>query len=426
MLEKSKIDRKPLRIAILTDDFYPNSGGVARSIELQTQELIKAGHEVILFAPKQFFVKPEHCEYEALDSWHIPGTPSFLCSLKSSQERAKQILKKHKFDVVHSQNERGAMFLAAHIAKLAKIPHVHTFHSNYAGTHSTSPFLSGINSYTYMRLAPKILQKIQTGKISRRIRLPRKLASREKSKLGLSDWRSVAKMAQYTDAFTSPAQYVIDAINDSTHFELKDRSFVVANGINEVFAKAERIRDDHDTVRFLSCGRLDAEKRVGAIIKAFAKLNKPDAELYILGAGSQENRLKRLAGRIVKQGRVEFLGHYEDAERVANEYANSDCFVMASYHFDTQGMVLAEASSAGCPILYCDERLTVGVNSENSLLTKPSVSALKGGMLEIYSNPEKRQAMAEAGKKLGESVSSQKMEEKFIEVYRYALDKKSK
>ena len=412
---------RKLKIAILTDDFYPNSGGVARSIELQTKELVKAGHEVVLFAPKPFFIKPEHCKYEALDVWRVVGTQSYLCSLKFSKKRAADILARYKFDIVHSQNERGAMFLAAHLAILGNIPHIHTFHSNYAGTHTTSPVMSALNSHSYMQVAPLILRKIYKKKHVTRVRFPRKLASKERSGLGRADWKAVAKMAQYTDAFTSPAQYMIDSINDATHGELLSKGFVVPNGINDVFARAERIRSRDDTVRFLSCGRLDPEKRVDVIIQAFAKLGRDDAELYILGSGSEEAALKKLAETTVKHGRVNFLGHYEDPERVANEFANADCFVFASYHFDTQGMVLAEAAASGCPILYCDERLNVGVSTENALLTHPSMSALADGMRALYDDPKRREHMSHAGKALAESVSGDVMEQAFVSIYMNAL-----
>ena len=224
-------------------------------------------------------------------------------------------------------------------------------------------------------------------------------------------------MAQYPDAFTSPAQYVIDAINDDTHDELRPKGFMVANGINDVFPKAVRIRDPNDTMRFISCVRLDPEKRVDVIVKAFAKLNKRDAELYILGAGSQEDEVKKLVQERVIRGRVVFLGHYEDHERVANEFANADCFVFSSYHFDTQGMVLAEAAATGCPILYCDERLTVGVTPENALLVHPSVSAIAEGMEQLYHSPELRSKLAAHSKAVGRKLTATAMEEEFLAVY---------
>lgn len=413
--------RTHLRIAIFTDDFFPKSGGVARSIELQILELVRAGHDVTLFAPKPFFIAPDNCRYEALDSWYIPGTESFLCSLKFGRKAAERIADNYRFDVVHSQNERGALFLASRVAQLMGVPHIHTFHSNYAATHRTSPFMSALNSLTYMHIAPLIMHKLRPARAGTRIFFPRKLTAVENSPLARSDWKNVARLARYVDAFTSPAEYVIDAIVDSSRGSLADRGFTVPNGISPIFAHAERIRPQEEVVRFLSCCRLDPEKRVDVIIKAFAKLNNRNAELYIVGTGSREKQLKALARKIVRRGTVLFLGHYNDIERIANEYANSDVFVFASYRFDTQGMVLAEAAASGTPILYCDDRLKIGVSPHNSLLVHPSVSGLTGGMHTLMNNPGERAKMAEASKTLGKRLTSEIMEQKFLDVYRYTL-----
>lgn len=413
---------KPLRIGIFTDDFFPKSGGVARSIELQIGELVRMGHEVTLFAPKPFFIPPENCAYEALDVWYVPGTQSFLCSVKFSSILAIQLTRKYEFDIVHSQNERGAMFLATQIAQEQNIPHVHTFHSNYAGTHQTSPIMSALNSLTYMNLAPRIMDNLRPTRGELRVYFPRKLAAPERSKLARADWKNVAKLARYTDAFTSPAEFVINSIVDASRDQLAERAYVVGNGVSSVFKLAKRIRPDETTMRFLSCGRLDPEKRVDIIIKAFAKLNRADAELFIVGSGSEEKRLRKLAETTVKKGTVLFLGHYNDVERIANEYANADVFVFASYRFDTQGMVLAEAAASGTPILYCDDRLHIGVTPDNAMLVHPSVSAFEEGMRYFINNRDTHADMVRASKQVGRTVTADIMEEKFVAIYRHVIN----
>ena len=411
-----------LRIAILTDDFYPHSGGVARSIELQIAELTASGHQVTLFAPKTHFTPPENCAYEALDVWRISGTPSYLCSLRFGRKLAERIAKQYKFDVIHTQNERGAMFLGAQLARLMRIPHVHTFHSNYAATHRTSPFASALNSLTYLHLAPLIMRHYCPEKDKIKVYFPRQLSAAENSTIARADWKNIARLARFTDAFTSPAQFMIEAIVDASRGQLGERAFVVPNGVASIFNQAQRIRPAEETVRFLSCCRLDPEKRVDVIIKAFAKLKRDNAELYIVGSGSQDQKLRRLAERIVTRGRVVFLGKYDDIERLANEYANADAFVFASYRFDTQGMVLAEAAAAGTPIIYCDGRLEIGVTPNNALLVNPSASALAVGMRRLADDPNLRLKMATASKEVGQSLSATTMMDKFTGVYRYALE----
>ena len=80
-----------LRVGIFTDDFYPESGGVARSIQLQAEQLSEAGHRVTLFAPRIKLSPPPHADWEGLPYWRVPGTPSYLCSLQASPRLAKRI-----------------------------------------------------------------------------------------------------------------------------------------------------------------------------------------------------------------------------------------------------------------------------------------------------------------------------------------------
>lgn len=412
---------KPLRIGIFIDDFFPKSGGVARSVELQIGELVRMGHQVTLFAPKPFFIPPDNCASEALDVWHIPGTESFLSSLRFNKKIAERIAGQYNFDVIHTQNERGAMFLGAQVAKLQDIPHVHTFHSNYAGTHRTSPFLSALNSLTYLHIAPLIMRRLRPERSGMRLYFPRKLSTPERVPLARADWKNVARLAQYVDAFTSPADFVIEAIVDASRDKLGNRGHVIPNGVSPIFAKAERIRPDEEVVRFLSCGRLDPEKRVDTIIRAFQKLNHDTAELYIVGSGSVEADLKRLAKKEIENETIKFLGHYNDIERIANEFANADVFVFASYRFDTQGMVLAEAAASGTPIIYCDDRLKVGVSPDNALLVHSSVSAIEQGMRFFVENRDRQADMAEASKHIGRGVSAEIMERHFVSVYKKVI-----
>lgn len=412
---------KPLKIGIFIDDFFPKSGGVARSVELQIAELVEMGHDVTLFAPKPFFIAPTNCASEALDVWRIPGTESFLSSLRFDKETARRIAAQYRFDVIHSQNERGAMFLAAQVAKLQAVPHVHTFHSNYAGTHRTSPVLSALNSLTYLRIAPLIMRRLRPERSGMKLYFPRKLSTPERVPLARADWKNIARLAQYVDAFTSPADFVIDAIVDASRGKLQERAYTIANGVSPIFAKAKRIRPNEEIIRFLSCGRLDPEKRVDIIIKAFQKLNRPNTELYIVGSGSVEADLKRLAKKEIENETVKFLGHYNDIERIANEFANADVFVFASYRFDTQGMVLAEAAASGTPIIYCDDRLKVGVSQENALLVHSSVSAIAAGMHFFVENRDAQATMAVASKLIGKAVSAEVMEHHFVSVYQKVI-----
>ncbi len=411
-----------LRVGILSDDFYPHSGGVSRSIQQQIDNLVALGHQVTLFAPQWDFEPPANCQWEALPQWRLPGTPSYLCSLAATPAIARRIAADHQLDVVHSQNERGSLYLGALVAGAAGIPQVHTFHSNYVGTHRTNAGSSGFNSLTYLPLAPRLLS-LAGGRPDVPTRRPGSVAAGEDSVHARRDWRNLARIAAGVDAFTSPAGFMIECILDAAP-QLAGRGHVVPSGIDPLFAAARRRRDPADpTVRIVTCSRLGSEKRVDALVRAFLELDRADTELVIVGTGPAEPALRRLL-QPGSAGRVHFRGRLDAAE-VAAEMADADIYVLASHHFDTQGMVLAEAAAAGAPILYCDERLQIGVSEQNALLTGPAPSQLAAGLAAVADDPDRRRRMARASRELGGRLTGETMAQAYLAIYRGAIERVS-
>lgn len=408
-----------LRVGIFTDDFYPYSGGVARSIEQQINHLVELGHHVTLFAPRTDFDPPQACAWESLPNWYIPGTPSYLSSLVVSSGTARRIAASHQLDVVHSQNERGSIYLTALVARAAGLPHVHTFHSNYAGTHLTSPGQAALNSLTYLPAAGRLLRSFARRDSTSPLRTPTTPRAAEDSVHARRDWKSLARLARELDAFTSPASFMKECMVDAAP-ELADVAHVVPSGIDQAFLDVTRTRGSGGPIRFLSCSRLGAEKRVDAIISAYEQIASDDNELVIIGTGPQEAALKRQAAQ-VRRGTVRMLGRMENTAQVAQHMADADVFVLASYHFDTQGIVLAEAAATGTPIVYCDERLTVGVGPENAVLCGRSASDLAAAMASLAADPQRRAAMSAAGRALGPSLTGKAMAQSYVDVYRQAL-----
>ena len=95
-------------------------------------------------------------------------------------------------------------------------------------------------------------------------------------------------------------------------------------------------------------------------------------------------------------------------------------FVFTSYRFDTQGMVLGEAASAGAAIIYCDDRLHVGVNDMNSLLVHPSVTGLLDGMHQLTNDVQRVRSMQTASRSLSSSLKPELMCRRFIHAYHAA------
>ena len=305
--------------------------------------------------------------------------------------------------------------LAARIAKEQGIPHIHTFHANLAGTHTSQPFGAFWGSMAYLFLINPMISMIA----DKRLDQPVFFAPKSPDATGILarfDWHTMATVASRVDAFTAPADFMTQRISDCASW-LDERSHIVPTGVNpklsHAIAHAKRHRTDR-TIRFLSVCRLAPEKRVDAIIRAFIQADLPNAELHIIGDGKQL-KLRLLAEK--HQGII-FHGHVSCVKQMAEAFVNADVFVLASHGFDTQAMTIGEAVTAGLPIIYCDPRLTVGTTKDNSILARdPSVEQLAAAMRQMANDTRRRQ-MARASSRLAPELSPEHMAHKYLTIYR--------
>lgn len=125
-----------------------------------------------------------------------------------------------------------------------------------------------------------------------------------------------------------------------------DRAAVVLTPIDtEAFSPSGT-----DTDRIVFVGRLDdAVKRVSVLIRAFAAIEHPDAELVIAGAGNDEAKLRSLASQVAPE-RVRFVGWLSREDGLADLLATARCLALPSISegFPT---VVGEALACGTPVV---------------------------------------------------------------------------
>ena len=413
---------KPLRIALFTDDFYPASGGISRSIQAQINELVRLGHKVTLLAPKHYLEKPKDCETIILPSFYIPRTPSHTCVVRHDRFLARRISREHRFDIVHSQTERGGLILAARIAKIQQIPHVHTFHANLAGTHETDPVMSFWGSLAYFLLVNPSIALTSKKRIKSNVIIPAS-HSDAPSFPARFDWHSLATVASRVDAFSAPANFMVKRISECSD-ELNGRGVTIPTGVNPLLRAAIQRNEDKTTkdeeTRFLSVCRLSREKRVDVIIEAFIDARIENSRLDIVGSGDQLKALQKLAK---DHNNIIFHEHLSDMDDIARLYLSADVFVLASYKFDTQAITIAEAVVAGLPVIYCDERLDVGVTPDNSILASSHRSSDMAVAMKQLADKDTRARLAEASRKIAPHLTSDQMANQYMELYRQATNR---
>jgi glycosyltransferase involved in cell wall biosynthesis len=133
-----------------------------------------------------------------------------------------------------------------------------------------------------------------------------------------------------------------------------ERIALAPNAVDaDVFGRAAVDRGGRAECTFLYAGRLDREKGLEVLVRAFARA---PGRLVIAGTGPEEARLRALA-----DGRVRFLGAL-DRDALPAVYAEADAFVLPS-RSEPWGMVLNEAATAGLPLV-----ATEGVGAGHDLV----------------------------------------------------------
>lgn len=147
----------------------------------------------------------------------------------------------------------------------------------------------------------------------------------------------------------------------------------------------------------LSVGRFVAEKDFITLIRAFARLNRPNARLVILGKGPLEAKLRAEIARLGVADRVELPGYSNEPWTT---YARAKCFVSSS-NSEPFGNVVVEAMAYGLPIVAtaCDgpqEILQHGTHGRIvSVGDHVQLAHAIADTLDDPGCPEKRRARAE-------------------------------
>ena len=147
-------------------------------------------------------------------------------------------------------------------------------------------------------------------------------------------------------------------------FGRKSDVYSIPNGIDmeSVRSLCKRRKEDADTVRFCSVGRLSYQKNFSVSIKAFINMDVRNVEYYIIGDGEDEEKLKSIIGN---DSRVKLLGSLQRKD-VLQEITNADIIVMPSL-WEGLSIFQLEALALGCPMMLSDISAFRQVFCENEL-----------------------------------------------------------
>lgn len=412
-----------MRIGFFIDDYLPSVHGVATSTAAFRAGLEKRGHEVFVVAPQV----EGHIETDD----HIIRVPSSKSKVFEERDLAKILpglrrkFDQYHFDVVHSQTQFFLGVLARNIAIRQGIPHVTTIHTLYTELLDDYPFavtaglLAVSVAYPIALRTPPVMLKMPKSEGGGRLTRVRPKEA-IKGTLWQHGLRLTAAFANKCDACISPSQHL--ALSLLRGGGLSSPCIVLPNGLDT--SRYRRARPEDSPVvkapgeQLIVCvARLSPEKRQMVLVDAIAHLCDRKVKLVLVGGGPYEEELRMRAQELGVADKVVILG-MRTPEEVAALLAQADLFALASYHFDNQPMVILEASAAGLPTVYCDERLTECLSERNAVLTDgingPDFARTIASLLD---DPQRMRALSAGARQAAQGFDSAAMTARLEDLY---------
>ncbi|MBA9005100.1 MULTISPECIES: glycosyltransferase family 4 protein [Thermomonospora] len=304
-----------MKIGIVCPYTWDVPGGVQQHIRDLAEALIAAGHQVSVLTPADDDAPLPHYVVGAGRAVPVPynGSVARLAFGFLSASRVRRWIRDGDFDVLHV-HEPAAPSLGILACWAADGPIVGTFHASYERSRVvsvTAPILQSA------------LEKI-TGRIA-----------------------------------------VSEAARKTLVEHLGGDAVLIPNGVaTERYAMADPLpgwpgrgdgaepRPGGGTLGFL--GRMDEPRKgLQVLLKAFEILGRrrPGLRLLVAGPGDADDVLARVSPEL--RDRVVLLGLVSDEDKI-RAYHSVDVFVAPNLGGESFGIVLAEAMSAGAPILASD------------------------------------------------------------------------
>jgi 1,2-diacylglycerol 3-alpha-glucosyltransferase len=359
-----------MKIAFFTDDYLPYVHGVTTSIQNYRQALEELGHEVYIVAPK-----PKMKDFDDDDDHVIrmPSVMSYVFDKRPVSLLYPGIARKlysYNFDIVHSHTQFYLFVIAGLVAKKQNIPHVTTVHTLFSELLDDYPMavtaglIAASIGFPFVYKQKPILPFSSASEI-------RDLSLSEKGEIRKKQgWRLISACVNQADIGIAPSRHLSQTLRESGSTIPIN---IMPNGIS--LSRYEEAKSTDSPLvkkpgeRFIvSVARISGEKRQRILVDAMQYLKTPDVKLVLVGDGPECDNLKKEAKKLGIEDRVVFTGLL-DSEHVAAILKQSDIFTLASYHFDNQPMSILEAAASSLPIVYCDEKLTEALTTDNSLLT---------------------------------------------------------
>lgn len=375
-----------MRIAMMTDSWFPTRDGVVTSITIIKESLEALGHEVFIIAPEpEEESKQEGVYYfpavrfKSYEGYYVPILPS----------NKMEVLREIDPDVIHIHGVATMAIRGLICGHELGIPTVMTFHTMVD---------DAAKYYSPIKLPPETMERLI--------------------------WIYLRQILKRMDVVVTPTSCIGE--------ELKMRGAVCKNlvtiptGTNTAEfhpgIPSDDIRRRHGLVGervAIHVGRISYEKDLDMVVRAMLKV---DAKLLVAGKGPAKADIERLVEDLGLQDKVIFAGFVPDSELPA--YYNAADIAVSASKFETQGLSILEAMASGKPVACRNGRAFAEIvhDGENGYLFD-DLDGCAAAMEKAFNAPDD---VRQASLKTALDNSRERSAQLYVDAYDLAIETRNK
>jgi 1,2-diacylglycerol 3-alpha-glucosyltransferase len=386
-----------MRIAIFSDNFYPELSGISDSVIALAKQLAKRGHYVDFYVPK--YIRDDYdaanVPFKEIDlgpNIQINRFDSFPYATGTGHGRfvlpigfrTATVFKFHP-DVIHTQLFFGVGLEAIFAARILLKPVIGTNHTALKEFLKYSPIKSTWFDNALLKYVNWYYERCEL------VTAPSRSVFDEMVTLGFKNVKS---------------EVISNPLDIHTFAPLKGKL-------------ALKKKFGFTAATIIHAGRLSDERSPEVIIKALAIIKKsvPKAMLAFAGKGTSEEKLKALASSLGIADSVKFLG-FLDKPTLNQVYNASEVFAIASTG-DTQSLVMMQAMAAGLPVVGVNARaLPEYINPGNGFIVEPGDDrAMAEKLILLLKDKKLSKKLGVGARAYTEQFSEEAIAEKWEKIY---------
>ena len=380
-----------MRVAMVSDVYFPRINGVSTAIRTYRESLQAQGIEVSLVAP-DYGVSGDEPWITRVPARPVPGDPEDRLVRWGAMHRAVEQVVDAGCDLIHVQTPFVAHYAGLAAAKRYGLPVIATYHTLFE---------------EYLKhYAPLVPAGWLRG-------LARNFSRRQCNAL---------------DAVIVPSRAIHQRLAE---YGVKTPTHILPTGVSlasppagsrESFRARFGIRPERPVALYV--GRVAHEKNIDFLLDVADLMRDavPDMLLVIAGEGPALPHLKQSVETRGLQERVRFIGYLDRATDLPACYAAADAFVFAS-RTETQGLVLLEAMSAGLPVVALSEMGTADILGveRGALVPEDNPYAFSLALTRVLHDTGLHRQLADDARAYAREWSSESLAGRMAEVYRQVL-----